>query len=200
MDRLSILIAEDDHFVSSSLAPMLHNMGHTVTGCVRSGAAAVDSARTTSPDLILMDIGLEEMNGLQASRQILERQSLPIVVLTAHADPALIEEAEAIGVEGYLVKPFTQNDLRPALTLAWSRFKQRQFLRQEIESLQQSLKERKLIEQAKGLLMQRESISESDAFRRIQQMSRNQNIAMARLAEAIILTEKLANDRRCRRI
>ncbi len=200
MERLKILIAEDDHFVSSCLSPMLQNMGHTVTDCVSSGAAAVDSAQKTSPDLILMDIGLEDMNGLQASRNILERQSLPIVILTAHTDQALIEEAEAIGVAGYIIKPFSKTDLGPALMLAWSRFKQMQLLRQEIDNLQQSLKERKLVEQAKGLLMQRESISESEAFRRIQQMSRNQNITMTRLAEAIILTEKMSKERSCRRI
>lgn len=200
MERLRILIAEDDHFVSSSLSPMLQNMGHTVTDCVCSGTAAIDSANKTSPDIILMDIGLEDMNGLQASRRILERQSLPIVILTAHTDQALIEEAETIGIAGYMIKPFTQTNLESALMLAWSRFKQMRLLRQEIDSLQQSLKERKLIEQAKGLLMQRENISESEAFRRIQQMSRNQNITMARLAEAILLTERLSKEQSCRRI
>ncbi len=200
MERLRILIAEDDHFVSSSLSPMLQNMGHAVTDCVTSGLAAIDTAHKTSPDLILMDIGLEDMDGLQASRRILERQSLPIVILTAHADPNLMEQAEAIGISGYMIKPFTQNELGPALMLARSRFKQLHSLQQEIDSLQQSLKERKLIEQAKGLLMQRESISESEAFRRIQQMSRNQNITMTRLAEAIILTERLSKERSCRRI
>jgi two-component system, response regulator PdtaR len=131
------------------------------------------------------------MDGLEASKRILEKRSLPIVILSAYNEPDLIKQADAIGVAGYLVKPFSRNGLQPALTLAWSRFQQLHALKKQISDLQETLKSRKLIERAKGLLMEREGITEIVAFKRIQGMSRNQNIEMARLAEAIIMSEKL---------
>lgn len=191
MENLKILIAEDDAFASASLSAMLQNIGHKVVASTVSGREAVEKARALLPDLVMMDIRMDNMDGLEASRQILAERPLPIVILTGHSDPELIQEADAIGVSGYVIKPFTQKEIRPAITLAWSRFKQLHGLREEVENLREMLRSRKLIEQAKGLLMERESISEAEAFRRIQKMSRNQNIAMSRLAEAIIMTGKL---------
>jgi two-component system, response regulator PdtaR len=192
MDRLRIVIAEDDIFVSSSLSTLLENLGHHVLGCASGGRDAELMTRSLSPDLVIMDIRMDnDKDGLTAAQRILRDTSLPIVILTAMSDSDLIEQADLIGVAGYILKPFSQNQLHSALTLAWSRFKQMQALHQEIGNLHETLKARKLIEQAKGLLMEREGLSESDAFRRIQVMSRNQNVAMVKLAEAIIMTEKL---------
>lgn len=191
MEHLRILIADDDTGVSSGLAGMLENIGHSVVDCACSGAEAVEKALSLSPDLVLMDIKMDDMDGLEASKRILEKRLLPIVILSAYSEPDMIKQADAIGVSGYLVKPFSQNGLQPALTLAWSRFQHIHALKKEIGDLQETLKSRKLIERAKGMLMEREGITEVTAFRRIQDMSRNQNIAMARLAEAIIMTEKM---------
>jgi response regulator NasT len=109
----------------------------------------------------------------------------------------LIEKADEVGVSGYLVKPVSENDLLPAITLARSRFKQFRTLEHELGDLKEALKARKLIEQAKGILMEKEGIPESEAFRRLQQQSRNQNIPMAKLAEAIITASKLLSGNKC---
>ena len=170
---------------------MLHNLGHEVIACAAGGIEAVEKTRQYSPDLIFMDIRMNDMDGLEASRRILSTRPLPILILTAFGHQHLVEQAEAIGVSGYMVKPFRQNDLEPAIALAWCRFKQLQALKKEIDDLQQALKARKLIEQAKGLLMEREAISEPEAFKRIQKMSRDRNIPMVKLAEAIVLTGTL---------
>ena len=132
------------------------------------------------------------MDGLEASHVILDRCPLPIVVLTAYSDQDLIERAESIGVCAYLVKPFTQNNLQPAIALARSHFRQIRALKREIGDLKETVKAHKLIEKAKELLMQKEGISESEAFGRIQHLSRKQNIRMTSLAESIIINNRLA--------
>jgi response regulator NasT len=141
-----------------------------------------------------MDLRLDDMDGLEASFRIIQQRPLPIVIMTALSEPGLMEKAESAGAAGYVVKPFSQKELETALWLAWSRHKQMQTLKNEIGDLQDTLKARKLIERAKGLLMERKRISEADAYKRMQTMSRNRNIPMMRLAEAIIMTDKLAQN------
>ncbi|OGW35117.1 MAG: hypothetical protein A2010_04550 [Nitrospirae bacterium GWD2_57_9] len=197
MDRLRIVIAEDDAFISSSLAAMLQNLGHQVLGCATCGNDAELMIKSMMPDLAIMDIRMEgDRDGLAAAERVLRDAPLPIVIVTALNDAGLIEQADLIGVSGYILKPFSQNQLLSAIALAWSRFKQIQTLKVQIENLQETIRARKLIEQAKGLLMAKEGITEADAFKRIQHMSRNQNIAMTRLAEAIIMTGKIMNAKR----
>jgi AmiR/NasT family two-component response regulator len=191
MESLKILIADDETLITMSLSTMLQNIGHRMIARARTGQEAVEKAKELSPDLILMDIKMEDMDGLEASRQILAQQPVPIIILTAYSQVDLIEKADAVGVSGYLVKPVSENDLLPAITLARSRFKQLRTLEHEVGSLKEALQARKLIEQAKGILMEKEGIPEAEAFRRIQQQSRNQNIPMAKLAEAIITASKL---------
>jgi two-component system, response regulator PdtaR len=191
MESLKILIADDETLITMSLSTMLQNIGHRMIARARTGQEAVDKAKELLPDLILMDIKMEDMDGLEASRQILAQQPVPIIILTAYSQMDLIEKADAAGVSGYLVKPVSENDLLPAITLARSRFKQLRTLEHEVGGLKEALQARKLIEQAKGILMEKEGIPEAEAFRRIQQQSRNQNIPMAKLAEAIITASKL---------
>jgi response regulator NasT len=197
MESLKILIADDETLITMSLSTMLENIGHRMIARARTGKEAVEKAKELSPDLILMDIKMEDMDGLEASRQILARQPVPIIILTAYSQMDLIEKADEVGVSGYLVKPVSENDLLPAITLARSRFKQFRALEHELGDLKGALKARKLIEQAKGILMEKEGIPESEAFRRFQQQSRNQNIPMAKLAEAIITASKLLSGNKC---
>ena len=197
MQSLKILIADDETLITMSLSTMLENMGHRMIARARTGLEAVEKAKELSPDLILMDIKMEDMDGLEASRQILAQQPVPIIILTAYSQMDLIEKADEVGVSGYLVKPVSENDLLPAITLARSRFKQFRTLEHELGDLKEALKARKLIEQAKGILMEKEGIQEAEAFRRIQQQSRNQNIPMAKLAEAIITASKLLSGNKC---
>ena len=197
MESLRILIADDETLITMSLSTMLQNIGHRMVARARTGQEAVEKAKELSPDLILMDIKMDDMDGLEASRLILAEQAIPIIILTAYSQMDLIEKADAAGVSGYLVKPVSENDLLPAITLARSRFKQLRTLEHEVGDLKGALKARKLIEQAKGILMEKEGIQEAEAFRRIQQQSRNQNIPMARLAEAIITASKLLSGNKC---
>lgn len=197
MESLRILIADDETLITMSLSTMLQSIGHCMVARARTGQEAVEKAKELSPDLILMDIKMDDMDGLEASRLILAEQAIPIIILTAYSQMDLIEKADAVGVSGYLVKPVSENDLLPAITLARSRFKQLRTLEHEVGDLKGALKARKLIEQAKGILMEKEGIQEAEAFRRIQQQSRNQNIPMAKLAEAIITASKLLSGNKC---
>jgi response regulator NasT len=178
-----------DRFVSLSLSAMLQNLGHTAITCSHDATVAVKKMRDLSPDLIIMD----ESCGLQTAKTILEQHAVPILLITGFIEPSLVDQADAIGITGYVVKPLSQRDIQSALVFARSRFKQLQSLKQEIVELKNTLQSRKLIEQAKGLLMERERIPEAEAFKRIQDMSRNQNISMVALSEAIIMTDKLKN-------
>lgn len=191
MESLRILIADDETLITMSLSTMLNNVGHQVVGRARSGEEAVEMARRLNPDIILMDIRMGDMDGIEASRRILSERAVPIIILTAFSQADLIDRADAVGVSGYLVKPVTENDLLPAIAIARSRFKQLKELEKEVGGLKEALRARKLVERAKGILMEKEGITEAEAYRRIQQQSRNQNIPMAKLAEAIITTQKL---------
>jgi len=195
-ESLKILIADDETLIAMSLTTMLQNIGHRVVARARSGQEAVEKAREISPDLILMDIKMNDMDGLEASRRILAEKPAPIVILTAFSQKDLIEQADAIGVSGYLVKPVSENDLLPAITLARSRFVQLRALEAEVGDLKEALRSRKLVEQAKGILMEKEGLTEAEAFKRIQQQSRNQNIPMAKLAEAIITAGNLLSGKK----
>lgn len=195
MEPLRILIADDEPLVTSSLTALLERMGHRIIASVKSGIEAVDRVRQLSPDLVFMDIHMEEIDGLEASRRILSNRAVPIIIITGRSDEDVVEEADAIGVSGYLVKPIKDKDLAPAVRLACSRYRQLKELEQEIGDLKGILATRKLVEQAKGILMEKEGITESEAFRRIQQQSRNRNIPMAKLAEAIITAGKVMGSR-----
>lgn len=195
-ESLKILIADDETLIAMSLTTMLQNIGHRVVARARSGQEAVEKAREISPDLVLMDIKMNDMDGLEASKRILAEKPVPIVILTAFSQKDLIEQADAIGVSGYLVKPVSENDLLPAITLARSRFVELRALETEVGDLKEALRSRKLVEQAKGILMEKEGLTEAEAFKRIQQQSRNQNIPMARLAEAIITAGTLLSGKK----
>lgn len=195
MEPLKILIADDEPLVTSSLTALLERMGHRIIASVKTGIEAVDRVRELSPDLIFMDIHMEGINGLEASRRILSHRAVPIIIITGRSDEEVVEEADAVGVSGYLVKPIKDKDLVPAIRLACSRFRQLKELEREVGDLKEALRTRKLVEQAKGILMEKEGLTEAEAFRRIQQQSRNQNITMAKLAEAIITAGKVMGSR-----
>ncbi len=188
-----ILIAEDEAVISMSLVAMLNRLGHQVVGKAKDGKEAVRKAKELNPDIILMDIKMPDMDGLDAAKEILSVKSLPIIILTAFSQPELIEKADSIGISFYLVKPITEKDLMPAIRLAVSRFKELQVLQREVGDLKEALRARKLIEQAKGIIMEKEGLTEAKAFRRIQKQSRNNNIAMAKIAESIIIASRILN-------
>ena len=191
MTATRILIAEDNDLVSLTLEEQLKGLGFDVIGIARTGQEAVDLASRLLPDLVLMDIRMPEIDGTEAAMRINQQRSTPIIMLTAYADKETIRKAEVAGVLGYLVKPVTEADLPPAINVALARFRELQGLRSQVVDLEESLEARKLIERAKGILMQRLGLSERDAYERLRQRARDKRAKMKDIAQAIIEAEEL---------
>jgi two-component system, response regulator PdtaR len=184
--RPRILIADDEAIRLIALRTQLATLGMEVVGEATTGREAVALARETAPDLVILDIKMPEMDGIEAARQITAAGSVPIILLTAYSDQALIERAAAAGVFAYLVKPVAEEDLLPAILTARTRFAEFQELRKEVATLSEALEARKVIERAKGILMDRLRISEAEAFRRMQIQSQRENKRLVEIARAII--------------
>lgn len=191
MAAIRILIAEDNDLVSLTLEEQLKGLGYDVIGIARSGAEAVSLAGRLKPDLIMMDIRMPEMEGTEAAARIRDASPVPIIMLTAYADKETIKKAEAAGALAYLVKPVNENELPPAINIAMARFKEIQNLRSQVTELEDSLEARKLIERAKGILMQRLGLNERDAYERLRQRARDKRAKMRDIAQAIIEAEEL---------
>jgi two-component system, response regulator PdtaR len=181
-----ILIADDEAIRLMSLRAQLATLGMEVVGEATTGRDAVTLARETAPDLAILDIKMPEGDGIDAARAITTERPIPIIVLTAYTDHALVERAAAAGVFAYLVKPVAVEDLLPAILTAQARFGEFQELRKEVATLSEALHARKLIERAKGILMDRLRISEAEAFRRMQVQSQRENKRLVEIARAII--------------
>jgi AmiR/NasT family two-component response regulator len=190
VDRTRIIIADDESIVRTDLKEMLTNLGYLVVGEVGDGRSAVNLARELKPDLLIMDVKMPDMDGIEAAKVLTEEQIAPVVLLTAFGQKELVDRAKEAGVVGYLVKPFRETDLSPAIEIATSRFSEFRMMRQEVEDLQNALETRKVVDRAKGILMDSQDLSESEAFRRIQKMSMNTRRTMKDVAEAIILASQ----------
>lgn len=182
---MRILIAEDDGLEAQEMERQIRALGHQVVGTAETGRRAVEMARTLSPDLILLDIAMPGLDGISAAQHILAIQAVPIVMVTGHADPDLVERAAAAGVFSYLLKPVTQRDLDAAIQMAQARFAELQALRQQVRDLTEALEIRKVVEQAKGILMKRLQVSEAEAFRRLQRRAAAQRRSILEIAEAV---------------
>jgi response regulator NasT len=172
------------------LKEMLTNLNYLVVGEVGDGRSAVNLARELKPDVVLMDIKMPDMDGIEAAKILTEEQIAPVVLLTAYSQKELVDQAKEAGVVGYLVKPFREADLLPAIEVALSRFKEFKQVHQEVTDLQYALETRKVVDRAKGILMDVQGLDEQEAFRRIQKMSMNTRKPMKEVAEAIILAHK----------
>lgn len=191
MQGLRVLIAEDEALISLTLKTMLEKLGCQVVGEAGDGQEAVTLAGATKPDLVLMDIRMPGMDGLEAARLIGEKLGIPVVFLTAYSDQEYIERAKAASVMAYLVKPVKESDLAPAIELALAQHQKMKAMEQQIETLQQALENRKFVERAKGILMDRLHITEEEAMRRLQKEARDQNRKLVEVAKAIILASKI---------
>lgn len=191
MAAIRILIAEDNDLVSLTLDEQLKGLGYDVVGIARTGAEAVSLANRLKPDLILMDIRMPEMEGTEAAARIRDQMAVPIIMLTAYTDKDTIRKAEAAGAISYLVKPVNENELPPAINIALARFRETEALRNQVEKLEEDLEARKLIERAKGILMQRLGLPERDAYERLRQRARDKRAKMKDIAQAIIEAEEL---------
>ena len=194
MERTRVIIADDESIVRMDLREMLGNLGYLVIGDVGDGQSAVNLSRELKPDVILMDIKMPNMDGIEAAKILTEEQIAPVVLLTAYGQKELVDQAKEAGVVGYLVKPFREADLLPAIEVALTRFNEFKAVRQEVEDLQNALETRKLVERAKGILMDSQGMDENEAFRKIQKMSMNTRKPMKEVAEAIILAHQAATE------
>lgn len=192
MPKMRVLIADDDPIIRLDLKQMLENLDYDVVAEAGDGEEAVKLARETLPDICVLDVKMPSMDGIEAASILAEEGISPVILLTAYNDQQLIERAKGAGVFGYLVKPFKPTDLPPSIEVARSRFEQNRQLGQEVNSLQEKLETRKLVDRAKGLLMASAGINEAEAFRKIQQQSMNLRKSMKEVAEAIILANEVA--------
>jgi response regulator NasT len=168
---------------------MLEEEGYSVVAEVGDGQQAVDRAKELSPDLVILDIQMPVLDGLSAAEQIAGERIAPVIVLTAFSQRELVERARDAGAMAYLVKPFSKNDLVPAIEVARARFSEMAALDGEVRTLEERLETRKVIEKAKGRLMEERGITEAEAFRWIQRTAMNQRTSMKALAESILAPE-----------
>jgi two-component system, response regulator PdtaR len=185
-DSVRILIAEDETIIRLDLRALLEQAGYDVCGEARDGVEAVELARTLEPDLAIMDVKMPGLDGIEAARRILDERAIPIVMLTAYGQDEIVSRAVEAGVFGYLVKPFREQDLLPAIHTARARHEELQALRDEAESLSDALAARKSIERAKGLLMAKDGLSEDEAFRRLRRASQLSGRPLRVVADALI--------------
>ncbi len=186
-----VLIADDEKAVAVGLQKQLEFLGYDVVAVVSDGHRAIEMCRRSLPDVVFLDIEMPGLDGLTAARQIAVDPGTPVIILTAHGHPNLIDQAVEDGVISYLLKPATNASLHAAIQVSVARAREVKVLQEDVDQLKSTLRDRKLIERAKGILMSRRQLNESEAFRLLQRQSQDRRIPMAKLAESIIQTDEL---------
>lgn len=182
----TVVIAEDEVLIRMDLAEMLSEEGYDVVGQAGDGAKAIELAEELRPDLVILDVKMPVLDGIAAAEQIAGKRIAPVVILTAFSQRDLVERARDAGAMAYLVKPFTQGDLVPAIEMAVSRFAELSQLETEVADLTERLETRKAVDRAKGVLQQQLSLSEPDAFRWIQKTAMDLRLSMRQVADGVI--------------
>ena len=186
---LRIAVADDDRETRDYFRELLPRLGHQVA-VAESGRQLVEQCRLLDPDLVITDIKMPDLDGLEAAARLCEVRPVPVILVSAYHDPDLIRRAEADHVMAYLIKPIKQADLEPAIAIALRRFGQFQALRQEAADLKQALEDRKTIEKAKGILMKKTNLDEHEAFRRLQKLASEKNKKLIEIARSILTAEE----------
>ena len=187
---LRIAVADDEQDMRDFFEKMLPRLGHQVVSVAETGAELVQHCSERKPDLVITDIKMPDMDGIEAAVEISRNCPTPIILVSAYHDPELVARAEADHVLGYLVKPIGQANLGPAIGVAMRRFEEITALRKEAGDLRQALADRKIIEQAKGVLMRTAGIQEKDAFRRLQELAAERNKKLVEAAQEVLAMEK----------
>jgi len=190
MERTRVIIADDESVMRADLREMLTALGYLVVGEVGDGTSAVNAARELRPDIVIMDIKMPNMDGIEAARILTQEKVAPVLLLTAYSQRDLVDRAKEAGVVGYLIKPFREQEIGPAIDIALARFQEFRELEQQVGDLKETLETRKLVDRAKGILMDTQHLTEAEAFRKIQKMSMNTRKPMREIAEAIILAHE----------
>ncbi len=186
-----IIIADDESLIRLDLREMLVHLGYDVIAEAGDGHTALNLARELLPDLLVMDIKMPDLDGISAAEELTRERIAPVVLLTAYSDQGLVERAREAGVVGYVVKPFREAELMPVIELSMARFEEFRSLEREVGDLKEALETRKLVERAKGILMEMHGLSESEAFHRIRKTSMDARKSMRQVADAILLTHEM---------
>lgn len=194
MNSLRVVIADDDGVTLMVLKKILTTLGHTVVGEAGDGEQAVALAKQLSPDLCILDIRMPKMEGIAAAKHIQADRPTPVIIVSAHTETGLGSEAASAGAHAYLVKPFAENQLKPAIELALTTFGKSKELEEKLQQANEALESRKVIERAKGILMRQTGIDEEAAYLRLQKTARNENRKLIDVARAIILAEQMRRD------
>ena len=189
---LRIVVADDEPDMRDYFKKCLSRLGHQVIAVAENGRELVEHCQALQPDLVVTDIKMPEVDGIDAATQIYRVRPIPVILVSAYHEPELIARAEADHILGYLVKPIKQADLVPAIALAMRRFDQFEALRQEAADLRQALQDRKIIERAKGILMKRIGVDEQEAFRRLQKLASEKSRKLIDIAQMILVAEEAA--------
>jgi response regulator NasT len=174
-----------------NLRETLIGLGYLVVGDAGDGVSAIHLARELRPDLVIMDIKMPKLDGIQAAKVLTEERIAPVLLLTAYSDRELVDRAREAGVVNYIVKPFREAELLPAIEIALARFAEFNDMAKELGDLKETMETRKLVERAKGWLMDSQGLKEQEAFRKIQQLSMNSRKSMREIAQAILLTAQI---------
>jgi response regulator NasT len=189
---LRIVVADDEPDMREYFQKALPRLGHQVIGTAQDGRELVELCRALQPDLVVTDIKMPDMDGIDAAVRLYRERPVPVVLVSAFHDAGLIARAEADHILGYLVKPIKQADLVPTIALAMRRFEQFEALRREAADLRQALEDRKVIERAKGVLMKRTGLDEQEAFRRLQKLASEKSRKLVDIAQMILISEEAA--------
>ncbi|MEA1884009.1 MAG: response regulator [Thermotogota bacterium] len=189
--NLKILIAEDEYIVLMGLREALENSGYTVIAQATNGQQAVEFALEHKPDLLIIDINMPILDGIEAIRKINQEINIPAIITTGYNEKELIKRANDAGVFYYLVKPVDEIELKPAIEIVMSRFEEYSKLKRQLKEKEDALESRKFVERAKGILMDKNNIKEAEAMKLLQKMSTSRNKKLAEISKDIIAADKL---------
>ena len=181
-----VLVAEDETLIRLDIVEILRSEGYDVVAEVDNGESAIEKARELKPDLVLMDVKMPVLDGISAAETIVKERICPVVLLTAFSQKELVDRAREAGAMAYVVKPFTEADLTPAIEIAISRHDELRALEKEVDNLAEQFETRKLVDRAKSLLITKMGLTEPEAFRWIQKTSMDRRLSMRQVAETVV--------------
>ncbi len=189
-----VLVADDEHLVATGVANNLAELGFEVVGPATSGEQAVELCNRNRPDLALLDIEMPGQSGIEVARILYDNFRIPVVIFSAYSDPGYVNDGNEAGVFGYLLKPVTQDQLRVGISVAWNRFRDAFGKGETIDQLERRLEERKVVEQAKWIIVQQKSVTEPEAHRILQRQARNNRRPLIDVARSIIESDSVLSD------
>lgn len=185
-EKYNIVIADDEALICMDLREMLEEAGHTVVGVGSDGVEALELVKEKKPDLVIMDVKMPRLDGIQAAKMIAHDNLAPVILLTAFGDEDIIEKAKKSMVFGYVMKPVDEKTLFPAIQIAVGQYRQKREIIDRVNSMERELAARKIIDRAKGLIMDFYHISENEAYRRMQQTSMKRGLPLSEVAQRVV--------------